>query len=283
MKRETLIGTFAIIMSSIVFALMSFLIKTAPEIDPYKTSLFRFAIGFAILGTAAMANKISLKFVNSKLLFLRGILGGIAIFIFFYSINKIGIGKGTLISYMFPVFAVIVSSIFLKEKVGLYKWLLILTSVLGIFLISFSKINSEFIGFDYNYLIALFGAMMGGCAITVVKKLRENESSYSIYFAQCTMGFWVVLIPANTVPVSIGISGGFILLGIGITATIGQLLMTYSYKYLSVSKGSVLGMLTPVFNVILGIIFFQEKFTIVMAIGMILILTSCTLIGMNKK
>lgn len=282
MKKEVIIGTITLISASFIFSVMSVLIKSEPSIDPYKTSLFRFAIGFAILGTFAMAKRINLTFINSKLLFLRGILGGISIFIFFYSINKIGIGKGTVISYTFPIFAALASSVFLKEKVGFYRWVLIFTSFIGIFLISFSKIKS-FSDLNYDYLIALFGAFCGGCAITIVKKLRENESSYSIYFAQCVMGFWVVVIPANTVPVSIGIKGGFVLLAIGITATIGQLLMTYSYKYISVSKGAVLGMLTPGFNILAGIAFFHEIFTPVMAIGIVLILISCTLIGLNKK
>jgi drug/metabolite transporter (DMT)-like permease len=281
LKREVLIGTITLISASLFFSVMSVLIKSEPAIDPYKTSLFRFAIGFAILGTFAMAKKINLTFLNSKLLFMRGLLGGISIFILFYSINKIGIGKGTVICYTFPIFAAIASSIFLKERVGLYRWLLIITSFIGIFLISFSKIES-FSDLNLDYLIALCGALCGGCAITIVKKLRENESSYSIYFAQCVMGFWIVVIPANTVPVSIGIKGGFVLLAIGITATIGQLLMTYSYKYLSVSKGAVLAMLTPAFNILAGIAFFQEKFTPIMAIGILLIVTSCTLIGIKK-
>lgn len=282
MKNKTVIGTITIILASLIFSVMSILIKSAPSIDPYKTSLFRFAIGFAILGTFAMANKIDLRFYNSKLLFLRGILGGITIFIFFFSINKIGIGKGTVISYSFPVFAAIASTLFLKEKVGILKWILILTSLFGVYLISFSKIES-FESLDFNYVIAVTGAICGGCSITVVKKLRESESSYAIFFAQCTMGFWFVLIPANTVPVSIGISGGFVLLAIGITATMGQLLMTYSYKFLPVSTGSIYAMLTPVCNIIAGIIIFDEEINLTMGTGMFLVLMSCTLITLIRK
>ncbi len=275
-------GTVVMTASSIMFSIMLILIKISPEIDPYKTSFFRFAIGLALLGTAAMANKIVLNFKNIKLLFLRGFFGGISIFLLFYSINKIGLVKGSVIGNMYPVFATIASAIFLKERVNFITWMLIFTSMAGITLISFSKgVGIENINPDD--FIAILGAAIGGLAIVIIKKLRETESSFSIFFAQCAIGFWVVLIPANIVPVEIGISGGFILLGIGVSATIGQLMMTYSFKYVSVSKGTIIGMLTPFFNVFIGVLVFNEEINLISGIGLALILFSCAVITISEK
>ncbi|MBU4201113.1 MAG: DMT family transporter [Verrucomicrobia bacterium] len=96
-------GVVLMVFSSVVFCAMSMLIKCVPGIDSFKTSLFR--IGMAVLGTAAIFGFMQLRFVNGRLLFLRGLFGGLGVFLFFLSIAKLGIAKGTVISYSYPIFA----------------------------------------------------------------------------------------------------------------------------------------------------------------------------------
>ncbi len=274
-------GLVSMFCSALCFSATSVLIRLAPNIDPFKSSLFRFAIGMALLGTAAMCRRIRLEFTNSSLLLSRGFIGGLAVYIFFWSINVIGLGKGTLLSYTYPIFAAIWGVVLLGEKLSRRGWGLIAVAFCGFFLISMGR------GEDLTVLglaewIALGGSMLSGLAIVIVRKLRATESSYAIFFSQCVIGFWLMLIPANLVPAAIGISGGFILLGIGVSAAIGQILMTYSYKALSVSQGSVIALVTPVANILIGVAVFGETVTPVNGLGMFLVLAACTLIGLRK-
>ena len=85
-------GIVLILVSTVFFCLMSALVRYASGIDPYKTTLFRFVVGLGILGTAALFGKIRLRFVNGRLLFLRGLFGGVAILLCFWSIAKLGVG-----------------------------------------------------------------------------------------------------------------------------------------------------------------------------------------------
>ena len=245
--------------------------------------LFRFAIGFTLLGTVALFRKIKLKFVNSKMLFARGLFGGIAVFLFFLSIKKIGIAKGTAISYSYPIFATAISAIFLKEKISLVSWGMIGVCFLGIFLIVTGGGQGALSNFNIFDILAIIGAIASGIAVVCVKKLHDTDSSYVIFMAQCIMGFWLVVIPANLVPCSIGISGGILLLGIGLAAAIGQLLMTYGYKDLPVSTGSLLSMLVPVFNIPIGILLFSEKVSMATIIGSAIVLSSCSYMILKRN
>ena len=267
--------------SALCFSATSVLIRFAPNIDPFKSSLFRFAIGMALLGTAAMCRRIRLEFTSSSLLLSRGFIGGLAVYIFFWSINAIGLGKGTLLSYTYPVFAAIWGVILLGEKVSARVWGLIVVAFCGFFLTSMGR-GEDLTALGLAEWIALGGSMLSGLAIVIVRKLRATESSYAIFFSQCVIGFWLMLIPANLVPAAIGISGGFILLGIGVSAAVGQILMTYSYKALSVSQGSVIALVTPVANILIGVAAFGETVTPVNGLGMFLVLAACTLIGRQK-
>ena len=282
-SEKYLKGVLVMVASCIAFSVMSGLIRYASNIDSFKAVLFRFAIGFTLLGTAALFRKIKLKFVNSKMLFARGLFGGIAVFLFFLSIKKIGMAKGTVINYSYPIFATAISAVFLKEKISLASWGMIGVCFLGIFLIVTGGGQGALSNFSIFDILAIVGALASGIAVVYVKKLHDTDSSYAIFMAQCIIGFWLVVIPANLMPCSIGLSGGILLLGIGITAAIGQLLMTYGYKYLPVSTGSLLSMLVPVFNIPMGILLFNEKISAHMLIGSLLVLISCVYMILKRN
>jgi drug/metabolite transporter (DMT)-like permease len=278
-------GVVLILVSTVFFSLMSALVRYAEDIDSYKTTLFRFVIGLGMLGTAALFGKIKLKFVNSPFLFLRGLFGGAAILIFFWSISKLGVGKGTVLIYSFPIFASLFSSIFLRQKIGLVRFTAILAAFFGIYLLIFdnSKGLHFLSAFGRYELLAIFGAMLGGLALVLVKKLHDTDSTYAIYFAQCAIGLWIVVVPANTIPCSIGFSGGFLLVAIGVTATIGQLLSTEAFRYVEVPTGSGLGMLVPVLNYILGVTIFHEPLTIYSLAGSVIVIGSCIAILLKNN
>jgi len=273
-------GATLMVAASVVFCLMSGLVKYASNIDPYKVTLFRFVIGLGLLGTAALFGRIKLTFTHGPFLFLRGLIGGIAAFIFYLSISKLGLGKATVICYSFPIFGSIGSVIFLKEKIRALKAAAILTAFLGIYLLTTDDTAgfSLWAAFGRYEAIAIFGAMLGGTAVVLIKKLHDTDSAYAIFFAQCAIGLWLLIVPANAVPCSIGYSGGILLLCIGITASAGQLLMTQGYQHVSVATGSLLLMLTPVLNYLIGTIIFHEPIFVRSIVGAVIVIGSCAIV-----
>jgi len=278
-------GIVLILMSTVAFCLMSSFVKYASDIDPYKTTLFRFIVGLGILGTAALFGKVKLNFVHGPLLFLRGLFGGIAILIFFMSVPKLGVGKATVLIYAFPIFGSIFSSIFLKEKIGIVRLIAILAAFVGIYFLAADNGDGfSFLDILGKYeLLAVFGAMLGGMALVLIKKLHDTDSSYTIYFAQCVIGLWIVVVPANVVPCSIGFSGGLLLVAIGVTATIGQLLSTEAYRYVQIPTGSLLGMLVPVMNYFVGVMVFGETISWRSIIGTAAVLGSCVVVLLRSN
>ena len=266
--------------SSFIFAIMGALIKYASYIDSFKTTIFRFSIGMALLGTLAVMGKIKLDFNKPRLLVCRGITGGIAVFVYVWSISNIGLAKGTIISNTSTIFATILSVIILKERMTLLKAIFIVMALYGLYLLVGTNIFSAGRMGIYD-LVAIVGAFFSGIADVTIRKARQTESTYSVFFAQCVMGFWIVLVPANLIPAKIGIEGAVILLLIGITAAVGQLMTTYAYKFIPLSTGSVMSMLTPVCNLIIGTTVFKESFTGRGFTGVFIVLVSCYMVIMS--
>jgi len=272
------------VLSCVMFCAMSTLIKCVPGIDSFKTSLFRFFIGMAVLGTAALFGFIHLRFVNGRLLFLRGLFGGVAVFLFFLSIAKLGIAKGTVISFSYPIFAAVLGIVFLHEKPDWRQWLALAAALFGIILLSGSGSGvSMLMTIGVYEILAFVGAVCAAIAVVIVKRLHDTDSIYAIFYAQCVIGLWLIVIPANLVPCSIGYLGGAILLGIGLTATAAQLLMTEGYRYTSVSVGSLLCMILPVFNFLIGVLVFHEPMPLRAVVGSIIVIASCMLVIMIKN
>jgi len=271
--------------SAVALCVMACLIKYASFLDPYLTTLFRFIIGLGLLGVAALFGKLKLHFVNGWLLFFRGLTGGAGVFFLFLSIMKLGIAKGTIISYSYPIFASIMSVLFLKERIGVLKWVAVAIAFVGIFLLTDEGAAgiTTFGTFGKYEVLAVVGAIFSGIAVVSIKRLHETDSTYGIFFAQCVVGIWLMILPANLVSRAIGYSGGMFLLGVGIFATIGQLLMTEGYRYLSVTSGSLLMLLVPLLNFCAGLLIFNEHLSSGAIVGSILILISCIIVTVGQE
>ncbi len=271
------------IAANTMFCVMGGLIRWADEISAFKIAMFRFLMGMVLLGSGALFRKIELRFVRSPFLFMRGLTGGLAIFILCLSIQKLGIAKGTLIVYSFPIFASILGAIFLRERVGAVKAIAIACAFFGIYLLGANGSEQGAAG-RHPYLyeaIAVFGALMGGTAVVFVKKLHDTDSTYAIYFSQCLFGLWIMFVPATLEtqtmpgnPAAVAIA----LVSIGTLAAIGQLLMTEGYKYLPVAAGSQLQMMVPVLSVFIGIAFFKEAMTLYSALGAAIVIVACAVV-----
>lgn len=272
-------GILLIIGAALNFSVMAALVKSIPHINSSTTVTLRFIIGLVILGGLAFTGRIKLRFVNYPILFLRGLTGGLSVFIFYYSIIHLGIGKASVYIYAYPIFASIFSLIILKEKISGIKWTLIIIAFSGICLLSIDNLKSGFFDvINYYELLALLGTILTGLAIVLVKKLHDTDNSYAIFFAMCFIGLLIYIYPASMVENNISLSDIIILLAIGLVAAIGQLLMTEGYKFTSVTTGSAMHFMIPVLNSTIGFIYFNETMSFKEILGSIIIIGCCILI-----
>ena len=261
--------------SVVFFALMAVLVKAIPNVSSYQTTFFRFTIGVGIIGILSLFGIIKLKFNDWRGLFWRGFVGGIAVYLFYLAILELGVGKGSVYIYSYPIFATIFSMIILKEKVEPVKFAIIAVSFAGLILLSVGGGKGSLAGMGIYELIAIAGSVTTGLAVVFVKKLHESDNSMAIFFSQCIVGFWMFLIPSGVTQAKGNLTEILLLVLVGIVATIGQLFMTEGYKYVNVATGSLLQSLVPVFNLLSGWLIFNEKYSSIEMIGAFVIVGSC--------
>ncbi len=268
--------------ANVCFTTMAILIGYLKDISSFTSAFIRFGVGLLVIILGIVTGIWKFQLIHKRLLCLRGIIGGIVITLFFLTLTKIGIGRATLISHLYPAFAAIFALYFIKEKLTIQKLFSFGLAFGGIYVLSKAKgiTNESFLVWD---ILALTGAILAGVAVVIIKKLHETDSTIAILFAQCVGGSIITCIPGILGAYTLGSYEIIILISIGIAATTGQLMMTQGYKYLSAATGSLLHMTIPLFNMIAGVILFSEPFGWHEIMAFILISGSCIVLVARRR
>jgi drug/metabolite transporter (DMT)-like permease len=254
-------------------------------VDPLHLVVARFAVGALLVLGAHRAGRIVLRLRNKRLLLVRGLAGGLAIYLNFVLIGRMGLAKSTSLYFLYPVFAGILGVVVLGERFSLGNLVALIVAAVGLLLVvgKDGRIFHAWDGFGWYEGLGIVMALMSGIVVITIRKLHDTDDSWGIYFSQCFVGLVLFIVPAvfragRWNPFDI-----VMMILIGILATIGQLLMTEGFRYLPVRVGSLLGMTDPLFVYLAGVILFREPITLYMLIGSGMILGSCGVVLAGRQ
>jgi drug/metabolite transporter (DMT)-like permease len=204
---------------------------------------------------------------NKPILLLRGAVGTLSLLCFFYSLQNLPLATAVTISNLIPIFALVLSVLFIKEKITWLQGSFFLLSFAGVALLK---------GFDsrvdlWDLSIALLAAFFTACAHFTVRKLRDTDHPWIIIFY-----FPLVAIPL-IVPYSIihwvwpTAFEWLMLFLIGVFTHIGQVFLTYAYAKEEVSGVTNIYYIGILLSLMYGYLFFDETFPFLSYLGMALI------------
>jgi len=272
---KTYRGFILMALASVMFCITSLFVRIA-SVNAFQCAYVRFVFGIVVLCSLWWSGLLRLRVVNRPAWVVRGVCGGAAVWLFFLAIQRIGLAEGTVLSFTYPVFAASTARFWLRERAGIGTWVAIAVALAGVYLVVWPR---QWGGPVAIKLLAVLGGALGGVAVAAVRKLRQTDSSHAILLAQCLFGLLIVTVPADRLPYDFERQTWLALMGVGFFATIGQLLMTYSYKLVPATEGSLMGMLTPVLNIAVGSIFFSEVMRTRAWLGALFVLGSCVYVS----
>ncbi len=278
-KESYRLGIVMMILSAFIFSANTSMVRYAKDIDVYLITFMRFFIGLIYLLVLKSIGKITFDFKNYGLLSLRGIFGAFAVLLMNIGITKIGLGKGTMLNYTYPVFATLLAPFLNKEKNTLSTWLIQFVALIGCWMLLMPDLSWSFSPLD---LIVLSGGICAGIAVNTIRKLQKSNNTFSIFFSFCFFSCLITLFPAIQNFVMPSLFQLLILILIGILGTFGQLAMTYGYKLAPVNEGSLIAFLVPVLNFFISYFIFKETLKISVISGSILIIICCIITVIKK-
>ncbi len=225
------------------------------------------------------------KFYIPKKKFIIPLIGfsicfGVAVNMFLYlSINASSILAPITIGAQLSIpFGIILSSIFLNEKISYKKWLLIMTSFFGIVVLAFDpKVVDEIIG----SLLICGMAFFYGLSQVFSRYLKDLDVKYTNTIMSFT-GFLILIILSSVFEgnaiqtiTNISLESWFTVLYAGaIISLLGHLMMFYLYKFYPLDMVLPFYALFPVFGLILTFFIFGEIPSFITILGGIIVITS---------
>lgn len=253
--------------ATIFFMVVKIFVKMLPHIPPMEIVFFRCFISFLITYYLLKRKGHNILGTNRSLLMMRGIFGTIGLYCYFVILQEIPLATASTLIYFTPLFTSLVGVFLLREKMSIIQWILLLIAFFGIILIQ---------GFDsrvniFYLLIGLGGSLCAAFAYSIIRYLRDKEHSLvlMIYFPMIAFPIGGLISIFNWVqPNLIDLS---LLILIGVFTQFAQYFMTKAFQSEKVSKVSIVSYSELVFVLLIGNIFFDEKFEFLVYLGMILV------------
>ncbi len=271
------------------FTVMAALIKAAGRVPPGEIVFFRsfFAI-FPIIpyliltGTLATALKTRDPFGHIW----RGFIGVSAMGFGFYAITRLPLPEVTALGYASPLFVVLLSAVFLREKVRAYRWSAVLLGLAGVIIISWPRLTvfQGHAGSDETFgaIATIMGAFLAAIAMLIVRRLVRTEETQTIVlffsisaslFALLTIPFgWVLLDPSQIL----------LLVTAGMIGGIAQILLTESYRHAEASVLAPFEYTSILLAIVIGYAVFAETPTLYTLAGSAIVVAAGFFIIMRE-
>jgi len=229
-------GSLSILLSCIFYSIMALLIKPlSSDFNGLFISGFRFLIGIGLGFFVLYISKKQFKIIDKKSWILRGVFGAISMIAYFVAVQFTSSGRATLLSNTYPIFVALFGGLFFGERLSVKNIASLFLCIIGIVFVFYDR-NLYPIWGD---ILGLISGITGGIAIQYLKKSREYNNSIVIYLSACFFGILALPFSINQ-PLHFSMYTVGMLMAIGIFAFAGQILMTYGFKTVSATKGSIL-------------------------------------------
>ena len=251
------------VLSAFGFALMGMLVKlcSARGIPLLEIVAARCLVSVVLSYLDVRRKRISPLGHNRLWLFLRGLIGSMALICVYYALTRIPFAEATVLQYLHPMFTALLALMFLGERVQRSTLTCIVLSLVGLLIML--RPDFLFEGFSTDYppfavAVALAGAFGSSVAYVIVRKLSASEdpSVIILYFPMVTLPVAVLLLGSDFVmPVD---WDWLLLLGVGVATQVGQLGLTWAMQTETAGKATSYSYLQVLFAALLGWLVFDE-------------------------
>ena len=271
-----LIGLIAL--SLLFLSLNSILCKIAlvnNYIDAYSFTFFRVFFAFLTLVflLAFRENKKSefkLKKINLKNNWLSSFMLFLYAIGFSYSYLNLEAGFGTLLLFTAVQLTMLLSSLFLKEKINLNKLIGIGLAFIGLVYLLYPSGNFA-ISYFHLFFMIISGIAWG--IYSVIGK-RSNDALFSTYdnFFKALLFTCMIFIFVSFESLNFSLEGIILsFLSGSITSAIGYVIWYKVLPKITIVTASILQLLVPVLAIVLSVAFLEEEFTIKLLIATLLV------------
>lgn len=275
---QTARGVLLMTACSLMFATMATFVGAAhardPNLSTLVTSAFRAGVNLLALVVLARGDLRLLLGDGRRALWIRGVLGGLSLVTYFSSLAHLGVGQAAFMNQTSAVWVALLAPVLLGEPTARTVWFAVGCSLVGVALLAEPSpdLSGELLGRGMGLASGLCAA---GAYLSVRKAGATNRPITIVFYftlvAALGSGTAAIALrePVPQDPVTLAC-----LVGAGIAATFGQLIMTEAYRIGRAGPIAAAGAAGPLFSTLLGWLVLGQAPDARAAAGMALLLFS---------
>ena len=267
------------VIGGVSIALMQAAVKLISwELHPFIITLYRAGLVFVVLLPILFWRGRAVFNTSSiRLQVVRGGVGGLGMLCVFTGLSMISLAEVTVLLFTVPIFATLLSIVFLSEKVGVRRWTAIFVGFLGILIIARPQGS-----LSTGHLFILCAALSWSTSILIAKKLTEKDTVISITFWQamgCVPLAFIASLFVWELPSFVQLGA---LLGIAALGTVGHAMLYAALKVGQVSVILPLDYIRIIWSAGLGFILFGQLPTSHLYVGSLLIIAATAFLSYRE-
>ena len=260
--------------SAVSFGLMAVLARRLSRgtqgFSAGQLTMIRFVVGAAVSLLAFRLRPGLYAPRNRRLLWTRGLSGGIVVVLYFLALQRIPAGEAGMLYNLFPVIAIGMSIRAFGERPTVHLALALLVATAGVVLVLGN--GSLHLGLGAGEALAVGAAVFAAYSSVTIQRMRSTpdpDNAPTIFFYFCLGGFPVAL-PFALGPWPGGGGAWALAAVMALAAFAAQVLLAEAYGALSMSEAAIWLQLTPLAQYLLAAAILGERVSAAGALGIVL-------------
>ena len=273
-------GIITLIIATFFLALMDGMSRYMAELyDVLNINMFRFwIIGSFVILVSLRGRGVLKSILNTKqpiAQISRGLLFISSLLMAIYSYTQVGLIVTHALMAVFPLLTVLLSGLFLEEKITRIKIVAVGVGFVGVIII-INPINLEF---SLVSVLPLISAVTFAIYAVLTRKVASTDNTETSFFWVSLVSAMAITIPSPLFYKPIMFSDLYFLILLCMFSLVGHFLLTNAYRHAEAIVLQPFSYFHLFFASIVGIIFFQDPLTISTVAGGGLIVSGGVLIS----
>lgn len=261
------------LLGAMSFAAMSTLVSAVGDrCDWQLIAIIRTFLAMVFAAGLAVSSGAKLVFIRPPVLWMRSLAGSMSLVLNFYSLTRLPTTEVLTLTNMFPIWVALLSWPLLGLRPERGLWLAVICGICGVALMQQPELSRG----NYYWVAALASSLFSALALIGLHKLsfidpRAVVTHFSAVALLVCIATWF-LFPHRSTSVTLDSVLLVQLLGVGVTATIGQIFLTKAFATGHPGRVSVIGLSQVGFGMLLELIFVGRDYNAVTLAGIVLVL-----------
>lgn len=291
-KSAPFTGILFKLISVMCFVVMVSLIKAAAAtgVPAGQAVFFRslFALPVILIWLAWQGNLATgLKVKSPMAHVFRGLVGTTAMGLGFAGLAFLPLPEAVALGYTAPLLVVLFAAMFLKERVGAFRFSAVMLGLLGVGIILEPRLTLSVGGVADREALGALLVLMSACFASLaqihIRNMVQTEETSAIvfWFSVTATGTALLTLPFGWVVPSTLVMGLLVLAGV--LGGFGQIFLTSSYKFAEASLVAPFEYASMIVSLVIGYAVFSEVPTAQVLIGASVVITAGVVIILRER